>query len=373
MRAIFVTLSIVLFCTCTSRKDSSPLDDVSSEAPPVAVLNAGLYALWFQFGPQGPEQIVSIEDACYSRALIPWPLAAHVRFMIAHGDDVIMAINGDGFLVLRSWDIQAGEQGTALYRFSGGDLWQLYTVAALVFVDEIPAALLYRDDRFLDTGAPLPVPRAWTFTMETSTPLALDIPALQLFPGHEGWDIDTLRFSSDGYWYYRVIKKDSGEQTIKYMRSLSLETDGGPVSSGMFHNSALPEPLAAAPPALSSLLGLMDFQEAVMVVSPDYNSQRYFAHNPDSVIDTLAYFRASPPSVLAINVQGSGLYDAGVPPLSAAPDAAVPRGIPLTLPSLPENFVYTGIALSGETIIAAWEEQEEYSTGAAGFMALRLR
>jgi hypothetical protein len=140
----------------------------------------------------------------------------------------------------------------------------------------------------------------------------------------------------------------------------------------MFHNSALPEPLAAASPALSSLLGTMDSPGTVMVVSPDFSSQRYFAHNPDSMINTLAYFRASPLSVLAINVQGSGLYAAGETPISVAPNAEVFRCVPFALPQLPENFVYTGIALSGETLVATWEEQEEYATGAAGFMVLRL-
>ena len=45
---------------------------------------------------------------------------------------------------------------------------------------------------------------------------------------------------------------------------------------------------------------------------------------------------------------------------------------PLTLPPLPEGFVYTGIGLAGDdTLFAAWEEQEEYSVGAAGFMVIQ--
>jgi hypothetical protein len=43
---------------------------------------------------------------------------------------------------------------------------------------------------------------------------------------------------------------------------------------------------------------------------------------------------------------------------------------PLSLPALPPGFVYTAAALCGNTLIAAWEEQEGYRIGAAGFMAI---
>jgi hypothetical protein len=374
MRVFMAALGILILCACTNRRDSDRKDSelyaASLETYPVAVLDAGTNPLWFQFGPDGPEQLVTIEDACLSRALIPWPLAAHSRFMLAHNDEIIMAINGDGFLVFSPWDIPSGGNGTALYRFSGGALWQPYTVAALVFIDEIPAALLYRDDRFLDARDPLPDPRVWTFTMNTAAPFASDIPALHLFPGHEGWDIDALRFSSDGCWYFRAIKKDRGEQEIKYMRSVSLDTEGEIINSGIFFNSVQPEPLASSP-VLSSLPGIMDSPGIVMVISPEFDSQRYFSHNFDSMVNTLAYFRSSPFSALIINSLGNGFYTAGETPVPAAPEA-IPHYVPLALPRLPENFAYTGIALSGETIIAAWEEQEAHTIGAAGFMALRL-
>jgi hypothetical protein len=37
-----------------------------------------------------------------------------------------------------------------------------------------------------------------------------------------------------------------------------------------------------------------------------------------------------------------------------------------------EGFCYTGIGMCGDTIFASWEEQEEYSIGAAGFMVIRF-
>jgi hypothetical protein len=43
----------------------------------------------------------------------------------------------------------------------------------------------------------------------------------------------------------------------------------------------------------------------------------------------------------------------------------------LSLPPLPEGFVYTGLGLSGETLFVSWEEQQGYAIGAAGFMVLK--
>jgi len=366
---------LLLSCARSDRNDVSPAaappaDDSVALPPavqPMAVLRAGEYPLWFQLGPQGPELLNSIDEARYSRALIPWPLAPHVRFILARADDIFIAINTDGFLTFSPWNEADG--GTALYRFSGGDSWQPYTVGAFVFYDDTPAALLYRDDRFLDSGAALPSPRAWTFNMETPAPVACNIPTLDFFPVRDGWDIDALRFSADGFWYYRAVKKGRAENEIRFLRSRGLEPQGEAIGSGTFYNSALPEAPSAAPAALQSLLAAMDTTGTVMAVSPEFNSQRYFANNADGQVSVLAYCRSVPPAALAIDLRGRGLFSAGE---AAAPDTAAKGFTPLALPALPENFVYTGIALSGQTIVAVWEEQEEYSIGAAGFMVLRL-
>jgi hypothetical protein len=45
---------------------------------------------------------------------------------------------------------------------------------------------------------------------------------------------------------------------------------------------------------------------------------------------------------------------------------------PFTLPALPQGFVYTGVGLVGNTLIATWEEQEEFAIGAAGIMVMEL-
>jgi hypothetical protein len=265
---------------------SSPAGE-KTVAAPLAILQTGEYPLWFQLTEKGPVLLESIEDARYSAALVPWPLALHIRFFLARGDELLMAINRDGFMKLAPYSNTV--TGLGLYRFSGNEFWRQYTVGGFVFFADNPVALLYLDTRFLDSGSPLPNPRTWTFSMESNTPFPLAIPALELFPADEGWDADSLRSGPDGLWYYRV-RKDEPAPEVRTLRTADLAAPGEDVSLDDFQNSVLREP-------------------------------------------------------------------------------ELPQS--LSLPPLPEGFVYTWVGMAGDSLFASWEEQEDYNTGAAGFMVIK--
>jgi hypothetical protein len=327
----------------------------------MAILQAGEYPLWFQFGAEGPALIETIEDACFSAALIPWPLAPHIRFMLARGEDLFVAVNGGGFICLSP----RTDGKVGLYRFSGGEFWRQYTIGAFVLFDEKPAALLYRDDRFLDSDAPLPAPRLWTFDLRSDEPQPLAIPSLDVFAPKDGWDVDTLRRGGDALWYFRAVKKTAQQPEIRMLRSGDLVLEGEKVSLGAFQNAALPEPLSAAPPPLREMLTAV-FAESnsglAAVVSPEFQTVRTFAADREKAAMCGFYSGKSENAfLLAVFPQGKALY-------------ATPSIIRhFSLPSLPEGFVYTGIGLCGDTVFALWEEQDEYSIGAAGFMVIKLK
>jgi hypothetical protein len=65
--------------------------------------------------------------------------------------------------------------------------------------------------------------------------------------------------------------------------------------------------------------------------------------------------------------------EVGVEAYRGAQAPGVPAGEGETLPPLPGNFVYTHVNRLGNYVFAAWEEQEDYSIGAAGFMVIRGR
>jgi hypothetical protein len=114
------------------------------------------------------------------------------------------------------------------------------------------------------------------------------------------------------------------------------------------------------------------------VVSPDFAGVRYFAPGGKETGEELQEFAGfyqrnySGPEgeqvtyALAIRPDGQGVFGR-----SGGKGKAGTQTLRFSLPPLPEGFVYTGLGMVGTALIAPWEERQEGSTGAAGFMALR--
>jgi hypothetical protein len=305
--SLFFFLFFILSCSRSDEKTEMEKIDIlqtpeqeqpiviSAGARPLAILQPGKYPLWFQLTESGPALLDSIEDAIFSSAFIPWPFALHTSFFnlipetASGADELFMAINGYGFIKLAGHYSQtSGEtESLTMYCFPR-EIFQQYTIGGFVFYEDKPAALLYLDDRFLDTDAPHPLSRTWTFNMESNRPFPLDIPALEFFPAEDGWSADTLRLGSDGFWYYRVRRFNA---EIHILRTADLSKAGEPASLAAFQNST--------------------------PVEPELTEDFY-------------------------------------------------------LPDLPDGFVYTGVVKVGDTLIAFWEEQDNFFIGAAGFMVLGL-
>jgi hypothetical protein len=379
-RAVLL-LSCLLF-SCTRGKDTVGVKQ--SSVRPLAVLQAGKYPLWFQLADDGPVLIETIEDACFSSAFIPWPLARHIRFILARDDEIMLAVNRDGFICLSPWQGgNTGNDGIGLYHISGGEYWQRYTTGAFFLSGENrePIELLYRDDRFVDSDQPVPSARLWTFDSQTASPYTLGMPLLDAFSPEEGWNIDTLRRGTDAYWYFRASRKTEARPEIRMFRAVDFTMPGEQVSLGAFQNSAMPEPVSAAPDVLGEMLGIM-FSEtgysAAAVVSPEFQSARIFATDPESGA-IAAFFSGA--FFLAVSGGEPRISDATLAPAHSAEDTASSEAFYIktgdqsirrfSLPSLPEGFVYTGIVMIAGTVFASWEEQEGYSIGAAGFMVLK--
>ncbi|MCL2042807.1 MAG: hypothetical protein FWG89_01570 [Treponema sp.] len=334
---------------------------------PMAVLQAGEYPLWFQLTANGPKLLESIIDAEFSAALMPWPLAPHIRFSLAWGKDVLMAVNRDGFLCFSPWTDRTGENdGIGMYHFSGKEFWPLYTVGAFIMYDDKPAALLYRDDRFLDSGVPLPSPRLWTFDFFSNVPQPLAMPSIDIFSPEDGWDVDSIRRGVDGNWFYRAVRKSGSTPGSRmFFRSDNLAVPGEQVYSGAFQGAAMPELPVNAPEPLRKMLDALFIEgdcQAVIVVSPEFQSARFFALNRESTAFSGFYSNISGSSgafLVVTHPRGDAVFIEN-------------NSRYFSLPALPRGFAYTGITVVGNTIVASWEEQEGYSIGAAGFMVLAL-
>jgi hypothetical protein len=347
---------------------------------PLAVLQAGENPLWFELAGDGPRQIRFPDEAELS-PFTPWPLARHIRFILPRENDLVIGVNRDGFLRCALWaPAPEDRRGLALYRTGESSYWGQYTLAAIFPYQGEAAALLYRDDFFAEPVSPLPAPRVFVLSPDSPELQTPAIPAFEEFPPAEGWDLDALHVSPGGYWYYRAVRKNTERPEIVYRRTLDLNLRGEAVSLSGFQNSALPEPFTTAPVLLRAALeASLEPGSSAAVVSPAFPGPRWFSGGGSGIAEKAGpeiagFYREPGPDcpgiALAVLPDGRGIFCVGGGPAGeAAADAAVsPKR--LSLPALPPGFVYTAAALCGNTLIAAWEEQEGYRIGAAGFMAI---
>jgi hypothetical protein len=353
----------------------------------MALLQGGENPLWFELGEQGPALIPSPEEASLS-PFVPWPLARRVAGIISQEDQgqdrVILGVNREGFLAFVPWADDSGDEtsaanaGIALYRIDHGAYWKDYSVESLFVYDGIPAALLYRDDFFIDSGLPPPSPRVWGLG---PAPEELFIPAFQGLPPEEGWDIESLREGPDGGWHYRAVRKGGARGGIGYFRAGDLSLLGMPSTAGAMQAASHPRPLDQAPPLLRQVLTAAlegtGSPGIAWVASPEFSSLHYYA-NPSAMKNVReelqtypGYYRRSDKAAVALAVSPAGRGWIGLE-----------QGGALTLrefalPPLPPGFAYTGLACLAQdppdggaplAVLAAWEEQDGWNVGAAGFV-----
>jgi hypothetical protein len=198
------------------------------------------------------------------------------------------------------------------------------------------------------------------------------VAALDIIPVSLGWEVDSLKPGSDGFWYFRGVqipeKQYAGKPANQYYRVADLSLPGEEISLGLWRASLLPEALKNAPPLLAEMLETLfrtpgfSGPAAALVISAGFPGTRIFSGSPGSENLTIlcCYYREGPePLVLALSSDGRALA------IDYPLDARA-----FDLPALPEGFIYTGIGLTGEVLIASWEEQQDSAVGSAGFMAL---
>jgi hypothetical protein len=307
--------------------------------------------------------------------------------MLVRDGRLILAVNRDGFLGFLPGQPDAPAGSLSMYRSAEPLRWEDYTIAAFFEFRGIPAALLYRDDFFVDSGAALPRTRVWGFEAEEALPVELSIPAFAPLSAGDGWDIETLRQGRDGLWYYRGVKKDIPQREIRYLRTADLAVAGEFCSTGVFRNAAVPYTKDKAPFVLHLALEEAERRyggegtRVAAVVSPDFPAVRYFSAEDSapedggegSFTEIAGYYResaaAGSPGVTAPGAVALLIFPDGRGVVAGGEDTASRPGL-FSLPPLPEGFVYTRLGLAGTALVAAWEEQDGWNVGAAGFLVI---
>jgi len=379
-RTVAVILTFLMAASCGRGSSRAVPDDEWQEYSgpawsALARLQTGVNPLWFELGEKGLHLIDSPAAAALT-PFSPWPHARYITGMLLWEGFLVMAVNGEGFLVLgSSRNPGAGNPDSGnfnevvLYKAEDGNLWNHYTAESFFIWDDRPAVLLYRNDFFSDPVVPPLNPQVFVLDVSSPLPLGVSIPALEKFPGRGPWETELVRRGPDAYWYYRMKNKEQNETA--YYRTEDLAKGGKSITVGEWRNSERPDG-QRIPLHLAAILAHAAEQGSgkvysARVVSPGFEGQRFYSLTPIADMDNFAlmygFCREIPqPLALAVLPDGSGFYSSG--------DGKEVR--PFSLTPLPEGFVYTGIAVLGNVLAASWEEQQEAGIGAAGFMVVAL-
>ncbi|MDR1143927.1 MAG: hypothetical protein LBK77_06900 [Spirochaetaceae bacterium] len=374
-RLVFLWLA-VLCCSCDPGK---PLREAESAAPfpPSLVVAAGM-PFWFELGPGGPRLIPSPGEASLE-PFVPWSRARFIAGFIPAEPEENPAGNTGLFAGVNRWGIlgfESREGETALYYYPGGPVWENYPAAALFRYEQKPAVLLRGD--FFSSGRSAPVPALWTTgsgpaSAGTGMLEALRLPVLDPFPPGEGWETAAF-FHRGDYWYFRESRSGTGPACY---RTPDPAVPGDSIGEAVFLDAAAPQGPELAPPLLA--LAMEEAERlagrpcTVTAVSPGFPSGRVFRSSlpaPDEGPELSAYYRSAGGELALVLFPGGK----GVFCRSGAGGSGVEDGH-FTLPALPAgrpDFRYTHIAAAGNVLVVSWEEQENWTVGAAGFLLLEI-
>ena len=358
-----------LLTTCTSERSGGETPRAVERTytptawPAVALLGTGRNPIWFELAPDGPVHIESAAAAELS-PYTPWPHARFISGMLLWDGFLVMAVNGDGFLVLGPSEAA----NLALYRVSHS-LWEPYTTGSFFLWNDKPTVLLYRNDFFSAPAVPPLSPQTYVLDRSSPAPLGVSVPALESLSDGGSREAELAHMAADGFWYFRVKEKDGTQNETAYFRTAALsQAAGEEISVDEWRNSGNPEWPRNVSLHLTYILDralelVPGKISAVNVLSPEFERPRLFssARGGESLAILHSYSREGPePMALVIREDGRGFICEG----------KEPEVKPFALPALPEGFLYTGIALVEDAIVATWEEQQEAGIGAAGFMVM---
>jgi hypothetical protein len=194
-----------------------------------------------------------------------------------------------------------------LYFLTDTEFVPMYTMHRAFIFENKPVFLIYRNDFFGIHEISPPVSRFFTINDDKTGIEAIDIPVFSEFTGVEGWDIEELFNVEKSFWYFKAVLKGGDAGTVHYVRAARLSDSVG-------EKVSLGTYMAAARFAAEKNYGMEGTGTEILEKSP--------------------------------------------PPLD-------------DLPALPENFVYTVHSQVGAVCIIAWEERENWNTGAAGLLFTR--
>jgi hypothetical protein len=345
--------------------------------------------LWFQFSRGGGLKQIAFPVYSPNEDFAPWPSVPHLTGMIRCGEILAAAVNREGFYAIFPWDYE-DKPLIAVKRITAdsGEFTEAVSSAPFIFENN-PVILLYNEDYFSGVTHPTPKKRLWSLVSGAEAAQNSTIPVFSAFPPEDGWEIKNFFVNNNALWYFSAIKQNNNMSAIHYYRTyfpqngmnmdnikISDGNDTGieEISFGVSMNAAEGADFNNASPVLQAFFGVIKKSLPenactvfVKISSPVFGGTTVFKQGDSE--DTREFFGSyiEEPAPYAIAVSADGMLfrysGTGVPENPAAP---------AKLPELPDGFVWTAAGFCGDTLIASWEERDNWQTGAAGFLFWKL-
>lgn len=367
-RLSIVFLLICSLAACARKAERPQAESAATETvKPVAVVEPSAGPRWFELSSGGPVAIRGPGEASLA-PFEPWPLARRVVGFVVREGFVAAGANRDGFVGI----VARKDGAAAIYRAADPEVCGPYSIASVFSLNGVPAALLYRDRFFIEPEVGPAVPNVVTLVAGNPRPVRTELGALAAFTGADGWDVESIDRAADGNWHFRAVRAAAGGGgETAYLVSGSLQSAASPSTASAFRNAREPRSLQGAEPVLRRALS-----DAAQLVSGG-NVAVATALSPGQ--EGVAYYLLSKSGKTAADsdIARAWACSDGARAYVAFSDgrltAAIGRDGPVLrsrLPVLPEGYAYTGLASTGNLLVAAWEEQDGWAVGAAGFVII---
>lgn len=352
--------------------------EVVEEAPVEEVQPENKTHHWYYFTREGFEE-VQLPRLAQKPAVKPWTEAARISSAAAtdtqsfftanrHG---ILIVDTDGTITLKT-DARFFPENTigSLFLDEGNPVFHVYRNT--VFNKEETAhdiAMPFIAEYNLTTDMFYPVLYRDDFGMsDTQEVSSISVNANTLFLSIKDSGKKTT------FDYYRVIIPSTYTETASSAHVRTI--DGTPVSQDEYIAASGPAAFATAPERLKALLQAIpasvkfciSLQTTGSESTPVTYLHGFTADTLDEVI-TDAYAMAGSSWIAALFPDGTVYFQGSLSDQYMVADG---KPVCFSMPELPDGYIWTVFAISGNIMTAGWEETGVYKTGAAGFITVDL-
>jgi hypothetical protein len=321
--------------------------------------------LWFYFSDSGIHQAKSPAEIP-ARKFLPWTEAVRVS-------DAAIVDNAPALLINRLGLMTTGSSGgaSALHTDS---LFSQATAAGICKTETGAAIRFYRNSFFAGDGSAASSGGIFLAKYDTAAgTFSVLLKAADLGQDSEAQCVALDRLDSD--WFASFKTDKGGKVEFSYLKFAQIPersaSDAAPDISGVkkiskdeYQRSMTPTAVANGPEALASLLAKVPSQAPlnIRVYSRSMKSTRIYARTGEGeALEGSAYVSDDKSAVLFAD----GTF-------YLCPDNSSGKVHTIKLPALSQGYVYTTFILTGNTLLAAWEEQRFFETGRAGILETTL-